>query len=138
MLASHFSATEDRILLVDDECDLTHLWRLILERTGRFKVQEENHGASALRTAREFRPDLIFLDHNLSGTNGGRIATELRADADLRQVPIVFVTGSMTPAEAAFHGVFGGTPTLAKPFDSTALPRVARAVLEHRRQTSIR
>lgn len=124
----------ERILVVDDEIHLTNLWRLILEATGRYSVREVNRGSRVLETARRFRPNLIFMDRDLADADGGELAMEIRADPELRSVPIVFVTGSVTQDEATLHGLLGGTPTLAKPFESTALPRLAGAILDRRRR----
>jgi CheY-like chemotaxis protein len=127
----------DRVLLVDDEVALTNLWRDVLESTGRYIVQEENSAERAIQAAREFRPHLIFMDRDIHGTDGGELAAELRVDAELGSVPIVFVTGSVSRREAALHGLFGGMPTLAKPFTSEALVRLAGVVLDrHRRPWS--
>jgi CheY-like chemotaxis protein len=122
-------AETHRILLVDDEIHLTNLWRLILESTGRYTVLEENRGTRALQTTRKFRPHLIFMDRDLTDTDGGAIAAELRADPELGSMPIVFVTGSVSREEAALHGLLGGVPTLAKPFESASLVRVADSIL---------
>jgi CheY-like chemotaxis protein len=119
----------DRILLVDDEIHLTNLWRLILEGTGRYTVLEENRGSRVMQSARKFRPHLIFMDRDLTESDGGALAAELRADLELGSVPIVFVTGSVSREEAALHGLLGGMPTLAKPFESASLVRVADSIL---------
>lgn len=132
-IPAHFREN-DRILLVDDESDLTNLWRQILETTGRYTVQEENCGSLVLQTARRFCPHLIFIDRHLGGTDGGLIAAELRRDHELGSVPIVFITGSVTQEEAALHGLFGGMPTLAKPFSSEILTRLAGVVLDRHRR----
>ena len=87
-----------------------------------------------LETARRFRPHLIFMDRNLAGIDGGQLAAQLRRDPELDSVPIVFITGSITQDEAALHGLLGGMPTLAKPFTSEALARLAGVVLYHRRR----
>jgi len=124
-----------RILLVDDEVHLTHLWRLILESSGPYEVLEENHGNRALQTARKFQPHLIFLDRQIAGSDGGQLAAELRADPELGSVPIVFVTGSVTKEEAASDSLFGGVPTLAKPFGSETLTRLASTILAAQHRT---
>lgn len=124
----------DRILLVDDEIHLTHLWRMILELSGRYTVREENRGTRVMQTARTFRPHLIFMDRHLAGSDGGELAAELRADPELGSIPIVFVTGSVTKDEAASESVFGGVPTLAKPFGSETLTRLADTILGRQRQ----
>ncbi len=120
----------DRVLLVDDEVDLTSLWREVLESTGRYIVLAENCADHAIQMAQEFRPHLIFMDRDIAGIDGGELAARLRVDAALGSVPIIFVTGSVTQREAALHGLFGGMPTLAKPFTSDALVRLAGVVLD--------
>jgi CheY-like chemotaxis protein len=134
MITASLPLKVSRILLVDDEIQLTQLWRMVLEITGRYTVREENHGPQVLETVRKFRPDLIFLDRDLSGTDGGEIAGALRADEELRDIPIVFITGSVTSHEAQLHGVFGGTPTLAKPFGCEVLTRLADTILRRQRR----
>jgi CheY-like chemotaxis protein len=129
MLPASLPLKLNRVLLVDDEIHLTNLWRLVLEITGRYTVHEENRGHRAVQTAKTFRPDIIFLDRDLAGTDGGQVANDLRADEELRGVPIVFITGSVTAQEAELHGVFGGTPTLAKPFGSEVLTRLTDSIL---------
>lgn len=137
MEAIRWLQERDRVLLVDDEVALTNLWRHVLESTGRYIVQEENFAERAIQAAREFRPHLIFMDRDIHGTDGGELAAELRVDPVLGTVPIVFVTGSVSRSEAALHGLFGGMPTLAKPFTSEALVRLAGVVLDrHRRPWS--
>ena len=51
-----------RIFVVDDEPGFTRLLKLTLERTGNYTVLEQNDGTQAWLTAREFKPDIIFLD----------------------------------------------------------------------------
>ena len=134
MITASLPLKVGRILLVDDEIQLTQLWRMVLELTGRYTVREENRGSEVLETVRKFRPDLIFLDRDLSGTDGGEVAGALRADEELRGIPIVFITGSVTSHEAQLHGVFGGTPTLAKPFGCEVLTRLADTILHRQRR----
>ncbi len=43
-----------KILVVDDEASLTRMLRRNLEATGKYEVREENSGAHAYKTAREF------------------------------------------------------------------------------------
>jgi CheY-like chemotaxis protein len=104
-----------RILIVDDDCMLTDMWRMLLELTGRFVVGVENNGTAAVETARQFHPDLIFLDVCLPDKNGGEIAAELSADPALKSTPIVFLTGLSREEAAEFHGS-GRYTVLAKPF----------------------
>ena len=50
-----------RILIVDNDPNATHLVKVLLERTGHYRVLEENDATKAHQSARNFRPDLICL-----------------------------------------------------------------------------
>lgn len=115
-----------RILHVDDEEALTHIFRIILEGTGRFIVREERSATHALEAAHEFRPDLILLDKGLEEMSGEELAAELGHDCDLRGVPIAFVTGDTTREEAAAEP----TPTLPKPVSPAELLGFVDALLD--------
>jgi len=114
-----------RILLVDDESSLTKLCKLMLEQNDSFIVREENLGARAVATAREFRPDVIFLDLSLPDKNGPTIAAELQNDPKLRAVPIVFWSGSFKGKKDAVASWHGNRPALPKPFSTDELTQLA-------------
>ena len=107
-----------RILLVDDEVGITRALALYLRENGGCDVRVENAGHRALETAREFRPNLIFLDVAMPDTDGGTLAAEIKADPVLHTTPIVFLTALVsrrTTGGAAKQ--IGGHPFLAKPVD---------------------
>lgn len=104
-----------RILIIDDEPSMTRMIRLTLEMTKRYQVREENQSMRALTTAREFKPDLILLDVIMPGVDGGELARRIKADPGLSQVPVIFLTGTVTKKEAAEGAVTGGYPLLSKP-----------------------
>jgi CheY-like chemotaxis protein len=78
-----------RILIVDNDKNTTHLVKVLLEKTGRYLVCEENDGDRAHQTAHNFRPDLIFLDVVMPGRDGGDIAAQIRADPELQYTSII-------------------------------------------------
>ena len=105
-----------RILLIDDEASFTHLLKVNLEETNQYEARVESRGAWALAAAREFRPDVIFLDLIMPDMDGGQVAAQIRADPQLKRIPIVFLTAIVSPWEAKNHqGMIGGCPFLAKP-----------------------
>ena len=114
--------TKSRILVVDDEPNLSGLVRLFLEKTQRFEVRVENRSALALAAAREFRPDMILLDVDMPGKDGGEVSREIQADPALRGVPILFFTSLISRAEAGEREtVRGGMRFLAKPVNPKIL-----------------
>src|SRR5437870_13047890 len=76
------------ILVVDDEPRIVQLVRDYLEHGG-FTVLTASDGASALRTARTGRPDLVVLDLSLPGLDGLDVARPLRRE---REVPTSMLT----------------------------------------------
>ena len=104
--------TKKRILLVDDEPRVTRLLRLHLERTGAYEVKEVNQGSLALSVARQFKPDFILLDVVMPDMDGGEVASNIAADASLKNIPIVFLTATVSKEE---QGIISGYPFIAKP-----------------------
>jgi CheY-like chemotaxis protein len=105
-----------RILIVDDNHMLTDMWRMLFGVAGRFDIGIENDGEAALETARMFRPDLIFMDVCLSGSDGREIAAELETDPALKSVPVVFLTGLSREEAAVCYGS-GNHMVLTKPVE---------------------
>ena len=106
-----------RILIVDNDTNATHLVRILLEKTGQYLVLEENSSTRAYRSARIFRPDLILLDVVMPIRDGGEIAAQIRADPELQNTPIIFLTALVTPSEAKGGVHIDGHPFLAKPIN---------------------
>lgn len=105
-----------RILIVDDEVTLAKFLKLNLESTGQYTVHVENRSSEALAAARVFKPDLIFLDIVMPDKEGPEVAVELKQDPAFCNVPIVFLTATVTADEIAYSkGMIGGHTFLAKP-----------------------
>jgi DNA-binding response OmpR family regulator len=116
-----------RILIIDNDRNSTHLVKVLLEKTGRYLVFEENDSIRAHQTARNFRPDLIFIDVVLPDRDGGDIAAQMRADPALQYTPIIFLTALVTRAEASTGLRIDEHPSLAKPIDIQELIRAIEA-----------
>jgi DNA-binding response OmpR family regulator len=109
-------AGKRKILIVDDDIRLSHTVQMLLDREGRFETRVENSALRARQTAREFLPDLIVLDVIMPDKDGGAVAAEIREDALLARVPVIFLTSIVDRNEAAVRGSrLGNDPVLAKP-----------------------
>jgi len=109
---------KQRILIVDDNPRFSHSARLILQESGQYVVCEENDAASAVETARSFRPDLILLDLVMPQLDGAEVAAQVESDWALHGVPIVFVTGLVTRDEARNGQRIDGHRVVSKPVSS--------------------
>ena len=127
---------KERIFVVDDDPNLLELVRLFLEKTKRFEVRVENRPSRAIFTAREFRPDLIILDVNMPGKDGGELARAFKEDATTRGTPILFLTSLISAEEAGTHEVNrGGMPFLAKPVNPTMLIEAIDRILDRQQHS---
>ena len=111
-----------KILVVDDEAAITRFLKLALERIGTYEVRTENQGLMAFRVAKDFRPDLILLDVNIPDHDGGELSEQFRQDATLGRIPIIFLTGAVSPSEAEWEiPTIRGCPVVAKPVNMEKL-----------------
>ena len=101
-----------RILLIDDESGFTRLLRLTLPQ---YEICEENNPLNAVQTARDFKPELIFLDVIMPDADGGTIASQIQEDPLLKSVPIIFLTAIVSQEEAESKEQIGGYEFLSKP-----------------------
>ena len=77
-----------------------------------------NNGEDALSIAIAEQPDIIFMDLNLSGTDGRSVTEQLRRRAETVSIPVVVMTGEMLEEED-FRPLFDDF--LQKPFRLEAL-----------------
>lgn len=117
-----------RILIVDDDANSTHLVKILLERSGPYLVLEENDAARADQTAHDFKPDVILLDIVMPEIDGGELATQLEADRELHETPIIFLTALVTHSEANSGLHIQGHPLVAKPI---SIPELIDAIEKH-------
>lgn len=107
--------TGRHVLLIEDEANIAEAIRFILSRDG-WLVDLHGNGADALSRLRSARPDVVILDLMLPGRSGLEILADMRADPDLKDVPVLMLTarGQERDREAASKA--GATRFIAKPF----------------------
>ena len=114
--ASEPRMTKTRVLIVDDDVNLSRLSGMILENSGAYEVLTEKDSRRALAVARQFRPEIMLFDVDMPHKSGGDLAAEVSGDPLLRNTPILFLTGLLSKSEAGNTEVeCGGMPFLAKP-----------------------
>lgn len=97
-----------RIVLIDDDEDLCALLTMELEATGRFQLTSSTRSDTALALIKTERPDLVILDINMPEVHGVELATSLAQDALTAGIPILYLTGMVSPEEVSLIG--GGHP----------------------------
>lgn len=89
-----------RIVLIDDDPDACELLKMQLEDTGRMEVTYTTRSNEALAVIRRERPDLAILDINMPGIHGVEIGSTLATEPATSTIPILYLSGMVTPSEA--------------------------------------
>jgi len=105
--------TPIRVLVVDDEPSLAELLASVLRYEG-WEIQTAGDGGSAVRTAREFRPDAVVLDIMLPDFDGLEVLRRVRAE--LPHVCVLFLTARDAVEDRVAGITAGGDDYVTKPF----------------------
>lgn len=89
-----------RIVLIDDDQDACELLKMQLEDSGQMGVTYSTSSEKALEIIRREQPDIAILDINMPGIHGVDIGAGLAADPKTADIPILYLSGMVTPAEA--------------------------------------
>ncbi len=112
------NGTQFDILVVDDNAmNLGVLAGILRERDYRVRVATDGH--RGLEAARRVRPDLILLDISMPGMDGFEVCDLLKADANLAQVPVIFISAHDEPLDKVKAFQVGGTDYVQKPFQAS-------------------
>ncbi|MGB9612910.1 MAG: response regulator transcription factor [Candidatus Margulisiibacteriota bacterium] len=121
-----------KILVVDDELDVTNLISLLLKSQG-YKVIVATEGRQALDLARREIPDLIILDIMLPGLDGYKIARMLKFDENYSHIPIIMLTAKVQEKDKQIGLETGADEYLTKPFDTGFLLAKVKEILERKK-----
>ena len=124
------------ILLVEDNAGDVRLTREALREGGidveLAAVPDGEQALAYLRREGEHadapRPDLVLLDLNLPKKNGLEVLEEIRADEDLRRLPVVMLTTSASARDVAACYDRGVNCYVVKPLDLDEFTRLIQAI----------
>ena len=108
------------ILVVEDQVDNRQILRDLLTSAG-FDLVEAENGKEAIAFAQASRPDLILMDIQLPILDGYEATRRLKADADLKSIPIIVVTSYALSGDEQKARVAGCDDYVAKPFSPRLL-----------------
>ena len=120
------------ILIVDDAAANLQVLAGMLKDRG-YKARPVPSGKLALQAARHDPPDLILLDINMPEMNGYEVCECLKADAQLRDIPVIFISALTEPLDKVRAFRIGGVDYLTKPFQMEELHARVETHLKLRR-----
>ncbi|HYS42327.1 MAG TPA: response regulator transcription factor [Pseudonocardiaceae bacterium] len=115
-----------RVLVVDDEPTLAELVTMALRYEG-WEVRSAGNGVTAVRLARDFRPDVVVLDVMLPDLSGLDVLRRLREHTP--NLPVLFLTAKDAVEDRIAGLTAGGDDYVTKPFSLEEVVLRLRALL---------
>ena len=116
------------ILVADDSMVVRAVLRRQLETDGHTVVEAVN-GEEAIDACREYHPDVVLLDVEMPVLDGHATLARLKADPQLKDIPVVFLTGRVDTADVVNGLRLGAHDYLRKPFEANELMARVSAAL---------
>lgn len=116
------------ILVIEDDSLVARTIERCL-RGSEYHVQVVNTGVAGLKAARRKIPDLVLLDVMMPGMDGYTVCKEMREDALLKNVPIIFLTAKNKVEDKIVGLSVGADDYLGKPFNVDELLLRVKAIL---------
>jgi phosphoserine phosphatase RsbU/P len=127
--------TAARILVVDDEVDISTILTVTLRRAG-YEVASAADGIEAIEAIKRQAPDLVLLDVMMPRADGLETLKRIREHPPTAQVPVIMLTARsrLTDKMKGFEG--GADDYVAKPFEPAEI--LARVAAQLKRSTHSR
>jgi CheY-like chemotaxis protein len=116
-----------RVVVADDEPMTAELLAYMLDHKG-FEVERAYNGREALERIRETCPDVVVLDVRMPAMDGHEVVRHLRADPELKHVPVVLFS-SIDEADVQWKAA-GADLFLQKPLDICVLPDLLQQLID--------
>jgi two-component system, cell cycle response regulator DivK len=120
-----------RILIIEDQEDNRRILRDLLQSVG-FELFEATTGEEGVRLAETAHPDLILMDVQMPVLDGYQATRQIKARAELRNIPIIVVTSYALSGDDAKAKAAGADAYVAKPFSPRKLLATIREFLPQR------
>jgi DNA-binding response OmpR family regulator len=117
-----------RILIAEDEPDIRELVAFTLRFAGH-EVTATSNGEEALLQAAQIIPDIIIMDVRMPKMTGYDACRAMKADAALKDIPVVFLSAKGQDAEIQTGLDVGAEEYLLKPFAPDQLSQRVKAIL---------
>jgi two-component system response regulator RpaA len=115
------------LIIEDDEMVARTIERSL--RSEDFKLASANNGEDGLKLAHKRPPDLVILDIVMPGIDGYAVCRQMRADSQLKEVPILFLTAKIKDEDRIAGFIAGADDFLTKPFNVDELILRVQAIL---------
>ena len=115
------NATELKFLIVDDFSTMRRIVRGLLKEMGCNQAEEAEDGAVALNMLKGQRFDFVVCDINMPNMNGFELLKAMKADDNLKGIPVLMVTAEARKEDIVLAAQTGAAGYIVKPFTKATL-----------------
>lgn len=130
MISTSSNASELRFLVVDDFSTMRRIVKGLLKEIGYVNADEAADGAEALNMLRRTKYDFIVSDINMPNIDGFGLLSEVKADDDLKHLPVLMVTAEARKEDILRAAQEGAAGYVVKPFTKATLEDKVTKILQ--------
>ena len=119
-----------KFLIVDDFSTMRRIVRGLLKEMGCNHSEEAEDGAVALNMLRAARYDFVVSDINMPNMNGFDLLKAIKADDNLRHLPVLMVTAEARKEDIVLAAQSGAAGYIVKPFTKATLEEKVQKIVQ--------
>ena len=121
---------ELRFLIVDDFSTMRRIVRNLLKESGYTDAEEAEDGVAALNKLRNGRFDFVVSDINMPNMNGFDLLKAVKADPNLKHLPVLMVTAEARKEDIVLAAQTGAAGYIVKPFTKATLEEKVQKIMQ--------
>lgn len=122
--------TDLKFLIVDDFSTMRRIIRGLLKEMGCHHADEAEDGAIALNMLRAQKFDFVVSDINMPNMNGFELLKAIKADGDLKHLPVLMVTAEARKEDIVLAAQSGAAGYIVKPFTKATLEEKVHKIMQ--------
>ena len=119
-----------KFLVVDDFATMRRIVKNLLKEIGIQHMDEAEDGQMALRMLKGAKYDFVVSDINMPNMNGFELLRQIRADAELKSLPVLMVTAEAKKEDIITAAQAGASGYVVKPFTKATLEEKVGKILQ--------
>ncbi|NML43422.1 chemotaxis protein CheY [Ramlibacter sp. G-1-2-2] len=119
-----------KFLIVDDFSTMRRIVRNLLKEAGHASADEAEDGVVALQKLRNGGFDFVVTDINMPNMNGFELLAAIRADAQLKALPVLMITAEARKEDIVMAAQGGASGYIVKPFTKATLEEKVGKILQ--------
>ena len=119
-----------KFLVVDDFATMRRIVKNLLKEIGIQHMDEAEDGQMALRMLKGAKYDFVVSDINMPNMNGFELLRQIRADGELKALPVLMVTAEAKKEDIITAAQAGASGYVVKPFTKATLEEKVTKILQ--------